>query len=94
MTVLRTHQRRDLRSRGANGVVLIQTKRGSRGVSGMDYDTYVAAGSPARHSILTGDQFRTFVAAQIAANNLPASQALSTARRNTDWERALERTAY
>ena len=40
-------------SRGANGVVLIQTKRGSRGVSGMDYDTYVAAASAARISIIS-----------------------------------------
>ncbi|MDB4893439.1 MAG: TonB-dependent outer membrane protein SusC/RagA [Gemmatimonadetes bacterium] len=82
-------------SRGANGVVLIQTKRGSRGVSGLDYDTYVAAASPARHlDFLTGDQYRTFVTAQIAANNLPASSASLNGTANTDWERALERTGY
>jgi TonB-dependent starch-binding outer membrane protein SusC len=82
-------------SRGANGVVLIQTKRGSRGVSGMDYDTYVAAAGAARHlDYLTGDQFRTFVAAQIALNLLPASQAALDGTANTDWERALERTGY
>jgi TonB-dependent starch-binding outer membrane protein SusC len=82
-------------SRGANGVVLIQTKRGSRGVSGLDYDTYVAAASAARHlDFLTGDQFRTFVTQQVAANNLPASQAALNGTANTDWERALERTGY
>ena len=82
-------------SRGANGVVLIQTKRGSRGASGLDYDTYVAAANPARHlDFLTGDQFRTFVTAQIALNKLPASQAALNGTANTDWERALERTAY
>jgi iron complex outermembrane receptor protein len=82
-------------SRGANGVVLIQTKRGSRGVSGLDYDTYVAAASPASHlNLLNGDQYRTFVTAQIAAGNLPATQAALNGTANTDWERALERTAY
>ncbi|MEO5817700.1 MAG: SusC/RagA family TonB-linked outer membrane protein [Gemmatimonadaceae bacterium] len=82
-------------SRGANGVVLIQTKRGSRGVSGLDYDTYVAAANPARHlDFLTGDQFRTFVTEQIALKTLPASQASLNGTASTDWERALERTGY
>jgi TonB-linked SusC/RagA family outer membrane protein len=82
-------------SRGANGVVLIQTKRGSRGVSGLDYDTYVAAASVARHlDFLTGDQYRTFVTEQIALKNLPASQAALNGTANTDWERALGRTGY
>jgi iron complex outermembrane receptor protein len=82
-------------SRGANGVVLIQTKRGSRGASGLDYDTYVAAATAARHlDFLTGDQFRTFVQQQVAANQLPASQLALNGTANTDWERALERTGY
>ncbi|MEP6730881.1 MAG: SusC/RagA family TonB-linked outer membrane protein [bacterium] len=80
-------------SRGANGVVLIQTKRGSRGNSSMDYDTYVAAASPARHlDFLTGDQYRTFVTEQIGLKKLPASQAALNGTANTDWERALEHT--
>ncbi len=82
-------------SRGANGVVLIQTKRGSRGNSAMDYDTYVAAASPARKlNFLTGDQYRSFVNAQIAANNLPSSQAALNGTANTDWESALTQTGY
>jgi iron complex outermembrane receptor protein len=82
-------------SRGANGVVLIQTKRGSRGVSGLDYDTYVAASTPARSlDFLTGDQFRTFVNDQIKAGNLPASQAALNGSANTDWEKELTRTGY
>ena len=35
-------------SRGANGVVLIQTKRGVSGAGVIDYDTYVSASTPAR----------------------------------------------
>ena len=82
-------------SRGANGVVLIQTKRGSRGTSALDYDTYVAASNPARKlNFLTGDQYRTFVQAQVAAGNLPASQLALNGTANTDWEEALTHTGY
>ncbi|MEP6998887.1 MAG: SusC/RagA family TonB-linked outer membrane protein [bacterium] len=82
-------------SRGANGVVLIQTKRGSRGASGLDYDTYVAAAAPARSlDFLTGDQFRTFVNDQIKAGNLPASQSALNGTANTNWEKELTRTGY
>ena len=35
-------------SRGANGVVLIQTKRGSSTRAAIDYDTYFAASTPSR----------------------------------------------
>ena len=82
-------------SRGANGVVLIQTKRGSRGTSALDFDTYVAAASPARRlNFLSGDQYRTFVADQVKAGNLPASQIALNGTANTDWERELTHTGY
>jgi TonB-linked SusC/RagA family outer membrane protein len=82
-------------SRGANGVVLIQTKRGVAGRSTTEYDVYVAAASPAsRLNFLTGDQYRTFVQDQIKQNNLPASQSTLLGTANTDWESALTRTAY
>ena len=82
-------------SRGANGVVLIQTKRGSRGAGALDYDTYVAASTAARHlDFLTGDQYRTFVNAQIALKTLPASQAALNGTANTNWENELLHTGY
>ncbi len=82
-------------SRGANGVVLIQTKRGSRGTSALDFDTYVAASNPARKlKFLTGDQYRTFVQSQVTAGNLPASQLALNGTANTDWEEALTHTGY
>ena len=63
-------------SRGANGVVLVQTKRGARGSSSLEYDTYVAAATAARHlDFLNGDQYRTFVNSEIQAGDLPAGQA-------------------
>jgi iron complex outermembrane receptor protein len=82
-------------SRGANGVVLVQTKRGARGSSTLEYDTYVAAATAARHlDFLDGDQYRTFVNAEIQKGDLPAGQADLNGTANTDWERALLRTGY
>jgi iron complex outermembrane receptor protein len=82
-------------SRGANGVVLIQTKRGARGGSSMEYDSYAAASTAARHlDFLTGAQYRSFVQEQVAAGKLPASQNALNGTADTDWERALLRTGY
>ena len=82
-------------SRGANGVVLVQTKRGGRGNSTLEYDTYIAAANAARHlDFLNGDQYRSFVNAQIANNLLPASQAALNGTASTDWERAILHTGY
>jgi TonB-linked SusC/RagA family outer membrane protein len=82
-------------SRGANGVVLVQTKRGARGNSTLEYDTYVAASTAARHlDFLTGDQYRSFVQQQIAANALPAGQAALNGTANTNWETAVLHTGY
>ena len=82
-------------SRGANGVILIQTRRGLSRRASVDYDTYVAASNPAsRLKFLTGDQYRVFVQQQVTAGNLPASQLAGLGTANTDWEDALTRTGY
>jgi len=82
-------------SRGANGVVLVQTKRGARGNSTLEYDTYVAASNAARHlDFLTGDQYRTFVQQQVAAGALPQTQLALNGTANTNWETALLHTGY
>jgi iron complex outermembrane receptor protein len=82
-------------SRGANGVVLVTTKRSARGTSSLDYDTYVAASNPAKHlEFLNGDQYRTFVADQIGKGGLPAGQAALNGTASTDWEKAITRTGY
>lgn len=82
-------------SRGANGVVLITTKRGLKGGGAMEYDTYFAAASPAKSlNLANGNQYRTFVRQMVAAGRLPrsADSALGTA--NMDWEKEIERTGY
>jgi iron complex outermembrane receptor protein len=58
-------------SRGANGVILIETKRGASGGASMTYDSYVAAASPYRSlDVLNGDEYRQFVQGQVAIYNV------------------------
>ena len=82
-------------SRGANGVVLVQTKRGARGSSTLEYDTYVAASRAARRlDFLSGDEYRAFVQSEVGKGNLPQSQLALNGTASTDWEDALLRTGY
>ena len=53
-------------SRGANGVVLIETKKGLADRPGIEYDSYVAMASPANYlDVLNGDQYREFIQQQV-----------------------------
>jgi TonB-linked SusC/RagA family outer membrane protein len=82
-------------SRGANGVVLIETKRGSSsGGSTMEYDAYVAAATPSsKLGFLSGDQYRSFVTQQAAAGVVPQSTVASLGTANTNWEDEVTRTS-
>lgn len=82
-------------SRGANGVILITTKRGRAGVGSMEYDTYVAAASPAKSlKLASGNQYRAFVKQMVAAGQLPSTAEAALGTANTDWENQIERTGY
>ena len=53
-------------SRGANGVVLIETKKGQAGTTTMEYDGYYAMSTPSeRLDLLNGNEYRTFVQGQV-----------------------------
>jgi iron complex outermembrane receptor protein len=97
-------------SRGANGVILIETKKGASGGASMTYDSYVATASPAKSfDVLSGDEYRQFVQGQVAIYNvdttvvgpdttitttgLPASYLAALGTANTDWAKAVNRTA-
>jgi iron complex outermembrane receptor protein len=80
-------------SRGANGVILIETKKGAAGASQFEYDGYVAASNAANsYDLLTGSEYKSFIERQIADGKLPASRLNSLGGANTDWEQALLRT--
>ena len=82
-------------SRGANGVILIQTKRGSARAGGMEYEAYVSASTPAEKlNFLTGSQYRSFVQQQVSAGVLEQKSLDDLGTFNTDWEDALTRTGY
>lgn len=92
-------------SRGANGVVLITTKRGARGTGNMEYDAYVGAASAAKKlDLATGEQYRTFIQQQVnqyiadslakksSFGGLPPNALTSLGTVNTDWQDAVLRT--
>lgn len=95
-------------SRAANGVILIQTKKGNEsGGSTIEYDGYVASSSPSNYlELLNGNEYRAFVTAErdrIAAVPLPQrdtaalrqwnARVAGLGTANTDWEREVTRTA-
>jgi iron complex outermembrane receptor protein len=81
-------------SRAANGVVLIETKKGASGGVVVEYDGYVALGTPAKYlDVLNGDEYRQFVQDQVAAGNLGQERLTDLGTANTDWEREVTRNA-
>jgi iron complex outermembrane receptor protein len=75
-------------TRGANGVILIETKQGQQGRTTFEYDGYVSVANAARTlDLLSGDEFRQFVTEFVPAN-VPALGSAST-----DWQREATRTA-
>ncbi len=74
-------------SRGANGVVIITTKRGKEGVANVSYDSYMSVATIANKlDLLTADEYRDF----INANGLSAA---GLGNANTDWQDEITRTA-
>ncbi|HSU49287.1 MAG TPA: SusC/RagA family TonB-linked outer membrane protein, partial [Segetibacter sp.] len=73
-------------SRGANGVILVTTKKGKAGVSTMGFSTSLGYSKIARAlPVFTADEFRTEVA--------KLGNALDDQKGNTDWQKEITRTA-
>ena len=80
-------------ARAANGVILVETKRGSTGPS-MEYEVYAATSSPYKHlDLVTGDQYRQFVKDQVALGKMTSTQLAGLGTASTDWEQELTRSA-
>jgi TonB-linked SusC/RagA family outer membrane protein len=81
-------------SRAANGVVLIETKKGAAGGASTEYDGYVAMATPAKYlDLLSAADYRKFVDDLIAAGTLGADARGGLGSHNTDWQRAMMRNA-
>ena len=74
-------------SRGANGVILITTKKGRAGKSFLDFSTSLGVSNLARElDVLSADEFRKLVPS--------VGGTLDDLRANTDWQKEITRTAY
>jgi len=81
-------------SRGANGVILIQTKKGAEGKGTLEYEGYSAMASIARPlDVLNGDEYRTFVQQQVTAGKLAQSRLTGLGTANTNWQDAVTQRA-
>ncbi len=74
-------------ARGANGVVLITTKKGKAGTSSMNYSASLGISEIARAlPIYTADEYRQAVPS--------VGGVLEDLKGNTDWQKEITRTAY
>lgn len=84
-------------ARAANGVVLIETKKGSTAPGGgvtIEYDGYVSTASPARElEVLNGAEYRAFIQDQVNKGKLPQAALASLGDANTNWEDEVTRSA-
>ena len=96
-------------TRAANGVILIETKKGTVGGAGLEYEFYVGRSSPQRSiDLLNGDEYRAFVTDQVALKNaclaappaggcnaigLDPTRLTVLGTANTDWEGQVTRSS-
>ncbi|WP_142688164.1 SusC/RagA family TonB-linked outer membrane protein [Chitinophaga polysaccharea] len=81
-------------SRGANGVILITTKRGAEGKSRFNFNMYTGvADIPKRLPLLNGEQFVELFKESRVNAGLPVDSAVVVTGRNTDWQDAIFRSA-
>ncbi|HXB92377.1 MAG TPA: TonB-dependent receptor [Puia sp.] len=90
-------------SRGANGVVLITTKRGRPGSQSVNFESYYGLQKVSKtYHMMDATQFATYLDSVTAQNNrltntttaLPYTSAqIGTLGKGTDWEQAVLRTA-
>jgi TonB-linked SusC/RagA family outer membrane protein len=83
-------------SRGANGVLLVTTRRGTAGPARISYNAYYGANSVARkYTVYNADEYRAF--RDISAwpsGYLPAEVEGIAAGRNTNWQDLLYKNGY
>jgi TonB-linked SusC/RagA family outer membrane protein len=86
-------------SRGANGVIIITTKRGKAGVASISFNNYIGTELISkRPDLLSGDEYRAQVLAIKGAASLDDSKRFpkdaSGNGYNTDWMDEITRTAF
>lgn len=81
-------------SRASNGVIIITTKKGTKGKVRFNFNTQLSLGSVAKTvNVLTGDQIRSIINADAAATgNNTYKNLLGTA--NTNWQNQIYQNAF
>jgi iron complex outermembrane receptor protein len=75
-------------NRGANGILMVTTKRAKKGQARIAYDGYVSMDKVSnRIEMLTGDQVYQFL-----ANNNQSLSPKDDLHANTDWQKAIQRS--
>ncbi len=75
-------------SRGANGVIIVTTKRGVSGQTKVDYQGFTAIDQQAKYrNLLNGNDWR-------AQNPTQLESQYNVGETNTDWQRAITRKAF
>lgn len=81
-------------ARAANGVILIETKKGTAGGPTMEYEIQAGMSSPkARLNVLSGTAYVAFIKDQVAKGNISAAALAGEGGANTNWEDQLLRSA-
>jgi iron complex outermembrane receptor protein len=74
-------------ARAANGVVLIETKKGTASGPSVEYNFSAGmASNPTRLNFLNGSQYRSFIQSQVTAGILPGTALAGEGSANTSWE--------
>ncbi len=79
-------------ARGANGVILINTKGGRAGEVRVSYNGAIATAAPTRLlNVLSADQYRTFIEQQVAEGTLDETRLEALGTFSTNWQEAMTR---
>jgi len=78
-------------TRAANGVIVIETKKGA-GAPSMEYEVSAGMASMNRHlDLLSGPEYRQFITEQVALGTVSAATLAGLGNEDTNWERAIAR---
>ncbi|MFT4847646.1 MAG: TonB-linked SusC/RagA family outer membrane protein [Sediminicola sp.] len=81
-------------SRGANGVVVITTKRGRSGKTVVTFDSYISTQSIIKKlGLLNANDFKTLHSEAFAANGVPTDPSIINSTVNVDWQDELYQNA-
>ena len=81
-------------ARGANGVILIETKKGGSGGPSIEYEVQAGMSSPKKRlALVSGTQYRAFIASQVAAGNILPVAIGAQGTADTNWQDELFHSA-